>query len=1049
MSVVRAGSNVVYFNGVGTPSSLVRPSAPVAQPSDGLPLSVQVLLLLGGQSNAVGFGSTPVLSTSQPYSNLRWNRSTEGFDALIESSAESPASGLANWLTSQEGGRVSVVDNWGVNATTYSGLAQGTTPYNNMIEAVTEAAAALGTEVRVAVPWVHGENDELNDVDAATYSGFMSELQADIQADIRAALGVEFDVPLVLSQFSAWNQIFPANPRGLVALGQLDAGLNVPNVYCAGPNYHLAVQASGNNLHYTNVGARRLGEYLAKVVRRVVIQGQDWEPLHMETAVAVGNVITVEVDGGDGSDLAVDTTNMQERHTRGFEYTDESASPAAITGVTVSGRSATITLNKDAAASGVVRYALTADYDSRNGPTGTGIGGNIRDQDPTLSRQDPTDAPLYNWLSSQELALGSFTAAGVVAPTWDNTQSVRQESAGQHVVVPEFASLDGVVNATFSMWIKRDTAPPSAFAFHARSQTGAQQFQFRVNTNGSVTIFLASNLSTLVSGTTAAGAITFGAAAWHHVAVVLDLDNATNDERVHLYIDQVDTAFVSPPTWPTALTTGSAAQTTLGANSLGLAGVTLFNWRDAAWFVGTAADQTAIDAIGAGPVDLDGVGIGPPDHWWRGESDFADYGASAAPRHGVGFSGVAFEAVVPPLAPELGPFQFEPQAGERNALLWTGLSYVFGLQGNPSLSTSQPYDNVQALNPSSPRTPEDPAALIPLVVESGREGIYVGSANQLARNWAALRDWVVAEWGIAGELGDRDSGSPAYASLMSLIDDSVTLVDPDSIVYRAVCWSGIGFAEERNGVSWATFETDLLALFSDYQDEVESRCGQTWEMANFFHQAGFWALGATPVVGVYAVESLLLALATAGMYMTGPAYQYDVGGDNIHLTSTAYLALAEHMGEVMYQVMGRGIDWEPLHITSAVVGGGDTVVLTYHVPAVEYDRHGGGEQLVLDETIHDWREAAADDTTHGFRYIEGAGSARAVTGVSISGNEVTLQLDGAADAGAEIGYADIGAQPPNAARGNLRDNWANAGGAEGGDDTVLYNWAVSQRITIT
>ena len=397
----------------------------------------------------------------------------------------------------------------------------------------------------------------------------------------------------------------------------------------------------------------------------------------------------------------------------------------------------------------------------------------------------------------------------------------------------------------------------------------------------------------------------------------------------------------------------------------------------------------------------------------------------------------------------LGPFQFEPAAGERNALAWVGLSYVFGDQGFPEISTAQPYSNVEARNATSRRVAGSPL-LEPLVSEVSREPIYVAAANQLAHNWAAALDWIVHDRAIGGStIGDHNVGSTSYNNHLAMVDDALGLVAPDSVVYRALCEEGLGFVDAViNGTPWATVEATLLAIREGYEAEIQTRTGQSAGLPLFLDQFGFWRMDATAVSPVGALEQLALALSDPDVFSVGPGSVYNVGGDNVHLTNLGYLAMGLKYGEVMYQVLGRGIDWRPLYATSAEIGPSNTVVLTFHVPSTAYGRAGGGAQLVLDETAYGWREAVADAVTHGFRYVEGANPARAVTGVSVSGDQIEVQLDGAPVAGAHIGINDFGAQPPNGPRCNLRDNWTNPSGVVAGDEEMLFNWASTQQVVI-
>ena len=638
-------------NGIATAEDFGSPTL-----SSGLDIATWIYLSDGGQSNMAGSTSTPILSSLQPFSNTRWNRGAGTFDALIETSLETPDCGLANWLTEQEQtpspGRVSVTDNWAIGGTAYSAMAKGTGPYTNMAAAMAAAAAAApgGTTWRAAQVWVHGETDDGNGVSAATYQGYMEALQSDFETDAQAALGFAGTVPLVYSQVASWPQYSPILVRSTVALGQLQAALDNPTkIFCAGPNYHLPVQSSGANLHYTNVGMRRLGEYLAKSLYYALVRQQPRLPLYVSGATAAGNIVTLTVGGGDGSDLAIDTTTVRERSDRGIEYTDGSASPAAITDVSVSGRTITVTLNKDAAAlanSPLVRVALTAPNDAPVGPTGNGPGSNIRDQDPAASRQGGED-PLRNWLSTQEIALTSSTPTGVTAPSWANAHSMRFASSSQYARNAEWDAVDGLGSWTIAFWIKRDSAPGSTVAAFARNITNRRQLDFRFTATGAIQAFLATNLTTVVNASTAAGAVAYGASTWNHVAFVFD-GSLSATARLAAYVGAVAKAFSSPPSWPATMTSPAYTELAIGSGSNGTPALALGNMRDVAVWAGHAASAAEVSEIYNGGTVRDPAlaSFGVPGNLWRGETDWADYG-SGVPRHLTAFSGATIQAAHP------------------------------------------------------------------------------------------------------------------------------------------------------------------------------------------------------------------------------------------------------------------------------------------------------------------------------------------------------------------------------------------------------------------
>jgi len=387
----------------------------------------------------------------------------------------------------------------------------------------------------------------------------------------------------------------------------------------------------------------------------------------------------------------------------------------------------------------------------------------------------------------------------------------------------------------------------------------------------------------------------------------------------------------------------------------------------------------------------------------------------------------------------LGPYQVIPVAGTQYAIAWlAGASYVAGEAGTPILSSSQVNSNVRLVNNDSPHGSQT-RALVPLVGVGTLESLLEGSTNQLARRWSpAYTAGLITHHRTVGGtgLGTYVNGQARYATSMQAIDDAV-IEAAGSVEYIALLEGSAIFADELAAVSWATTEAALLTLLADWQDELVTRTGQTRRPPMVTYQLGWWQNGATPIAAGYALDQLALALSNPEFIIATPAYPGNVGGDNIHLTNEGYRWLSSTLGEILARIHVDGDTWLPLHAVNATASGND-VILTYSMPP-----DGGAVQL--NTTAYTWRSAAASGTTHGFRYIEGANPARTVTGVVASGNTVTVTLDGAAVAGSELGYADFGAQPPNAASGNVCSQLVTTTA----DSVEIHWWAAAQRLAIT
>jgi hypothetical protein len=158
---------------------------------------------------------------------------------------------------------------------------------------------------------------------------------------------------------------------------------------------HAVAGAAFPGLHLNNASSRWMGEYYAKAYKTVVVDGQEWTPLKPSTITLAGAVLTVKFDV-PAPPLVLDTTLVSNPGNYGFEYTDDSASPPAISTVAVTG-STTVTITLSAAPTGAnkrLRYAYTGIPGNAGGPT-TGPRGNLRDSDATTTSLYGNT--LYNW----------------------------------------------------------------------------------------------------------------------------------------------------------------------------------------------------------------------------------------------------------------------------------------------------------------------------------------------------------------------------------------------------------------------------------------------------------------------------------------------------------------------------------------------------------------------------------------------------------------------------------------------------------------------------
>lgn len=374
-----------------------------------------------GTGQSLSVGATPVLSTTQPYHNLRLSLGTltvppynpnssalsmaplternnaTGYPAPYPSNlyGETPHTAMASQITSMvqansgadyitvhsivgESGQGMNVICKGATDTGSTGRAYAASLFE--VSAIKRLAAAANKTYGVgAIVLTHGETDAGN----ASYESQMYQLCSDYNQDIKALTGQSQPIQLFVSQ----QHSYP-NGSGTSAstLAQWKAGVDYPGVIiCTGPKYQYTYNTDG--VHLYNTGYQQLGEKYGEIYYERIVRGNDWQPLQPLSAVQSGRVITITFhvpvaplvwDSTLGSPNQSALTEW--RNGKGFEV---SASGARITisSVEIAENSVKITCASDLPSSGVlVGYAFTTGGVKRN--NGSYRWGLLRDSDP-------------------------------------------------------------------------------------------------------------------------------------------------------------------------------------------------------------------------------------------------------------------------------------------------------------------------------------------------------------------------------------------------------------------------------------------------------------------------------------------------------------------------------------------------------------------------------------------------------------------------------------------------------------------------------------------
>jgi hypothetical protein len=401
-------------------------------------------VLSTGQSNSVAHEGRPILSTTQPYTNLMFDvgimtsgtceregcrtyQKPTGFLPLVEGDSfwypvETMSAGMANQAAklakaAGKNGHDLLVSLAGRNGLTYWCLRKGgcnfldPTYLNAFDESMKQVedgkaiAAAKGKSYVVrAVTVVHGESDDyawatntqevpLDGTDGTPkaindYTDALLEWQRDFEAGVKTRTGQQLGVPLLVSQFSGWNDF----PRSAVTQMQFQAMMKSQyKVSIVTPGYILEWHEDCR--HYNNHGERHLGEYFAKAYNTIVVEGKKWAPVHPTNVTIAGSVITAKFYV-PVPPLVLDTTRVTDPGNYGFEVADEAGNELAISKVELDGTDTVkVTLANAPAGKTKLRYAFKGTPHSCPGRF-VGPRGNLRDSDTTPSQ---AGYELFNW----------------------------------------------------------------------------------------------------------------------------------------------------------------------------------------------------------------------------------------------------------------------------------------------------------------------------------------------------------------------------------------------------------------------------------------------------------------------------------------------------------------------------------------------------------------------------------------------------------------------------------------------------------------------------
>lgn len=359
-----------------------------------------------GQSLSVGWTAKPVVSTEQKEGNLMFKSGVRVYENGNDRSAlvplvegvngprgETPVSGAVDYFSrkfkKQAPGPAAnihfVCAAEGVGGVSIGALSKGTDAYRRVLDDLKAGKELADKEKKTfSMPgflWTQGETDQQNKKTKEWYKEKMLRLIQDIDADAKAVTGQKNDVLCFGYQVSSHLNYFKFNPTDypVIAQAQLELALEKDSRYIMTTPMYQFTYSDG--VHLTAPMSRLYGEYAGYVMKKVMVDGVDWKPIHpiAHKVKKTGRVWTVDVQFFvPVPPLVLDAKTILDPGHYGFTLVTEQGEPQAIKSVTLLGKNAVRIVTEADPSTSHLRYGMNLKAHLPTGPK-TGARGCLRD----------------------------------------------------------------------------------------------------------------------------------------------------------------------------------------------------------------------------------------------------------------------------------------------------------------------------------------------------------------------------------------------------------------------------------------------------------------------------------------------------------------------------------------------------------------------------------------------------------------------------------------------------------------------------------------------
>lgn len=297
----------------------------------------------------------------------------------------------------------------GQGGATVSLLKKGTAAYSRTLTqwvALINLIQSMGEAYRCAsLIFSQGGSDDGVATNPDTWEATVRQMRSDFTADIKSQTGLHVDPPYIINQINNYMRYPALNGKPNIGLRQYKMVTEQGNdFYGSCPTYILDFI---DVAHWTKESQVKVGAYMEKVERNLLLTGGTWKPVHPIKITTSGRFTTAKFNLPEGGTLQFNTDIVNEVPTN-YGFSAEQADGTAI-GIDrvrlIANDTVEVRYTSTPLPGAVLMYGQTGQIGDPNASNGSGLGrqngvrGNLCDNagDNDKIQINGIDYPLHNW----------------------------------------------------------------------------------------------------------------------------------------------------------------------------------------------------------------------------------------------------------------------------------------------------------------------------------------------------------------------------------------------------------------------------------------------------------------------------------------------------------------------------------------------------------------------------------------------------------------------------------------------------------------------------